>query len=121
MVEDTHVAVLLEEVRGNFKVVGESLAALKTNVDADCKTLNTKVDGIASDVSHLKADVAVLKTDVAVLKTDMADVKARVTRVEHVVNGGARPSVASVSRVSPCTASTHGWPRSPRRRDRVPP
>jgi hypothetical protein len=76
-VEDKYVAVLFEEIGGNFKAFGESLGSL-----------NVKFDAMASDVAVLKTDVAVLKTDVAVLKTDMADVKARVTRVEHVVNGG---------------------------------
>ncbi len=77
--EDVHVAALIEDFRGQFKVFGEALQAQREALQANTATLDRldgKVDGIAADV--------------AVLKVDMADVKDRLTHVERGVNGKAR-------------------------------
>ncbi len=108
--DDTHVAVLIEDLRGQFQVFGEALKVTNEKLDVFAKGTNERFDGLdhkldlaaadvavlktdvavlKTDVAVLKTDVAVLKTDVAVLKTDMSDVKTRVARVEHVVNGGS--------------------------------
>ena len=110
--EDTHVEVILEEVRSQFKAFGEGLQGVRAEIQvlredvADLGTelfhqttvLGGKIDGVAKDVAVLKTDVAVLKTDVAglkmdvaVLKTDMAEVKVRVTGVETRLNGAPPP------------------------------
>lgn len=81
--EDAHVVVLLEEIRGQFKVFGESLSLTR-------ETLGAKIDAVAADVAVLKDDVAVLKDDVGVLKVDVADLKRRMTRVEGHLNGAPK-------------------------------
>src|ERR1700690_2599076 len=85
--DDKHVAALLEDLRGQFKVFGEALQATRTEFGAALQETRVELGGKIDDVA---ADVAGLKTDVAGLKTDRADVKARLTRVEHGLNGGSK-------------------------------
>jgi hypothetical protein len=84
--EDVHVAALIEDFRGQFKVFGEALQAQRETLQAQ----NDKLDQLDTKVDSIAANVAVLKVDVAVLKDDMADVKARLTHVERGVNGKTR-------------------------------
>jgi len=99
-VEDSHVAVLLEEIRGQFKAFGEGLTLAREQLGAKIDAVAADVAALKTDVSVLKTDVSVLKTDVSVLKTDMGDVKHRLARVEKHLNGASPP---------------------PRRRERSPP
>jgi outer membrane murein-binding lipoprotein Lpp len=82
--EDSHVAVLLEDLHSQFKVFGESLQATRDDVQATRDEMHAmraelvaKIDGVADDV--------------AVLKTDVADLKTRMTRVEGHLNGALPP------------------------------
>jgi outer membrane murein-binding lipoprotein Lpp len=79
--DDKLVAVLLEDLRGQFKGFGDAVRATNEKIDTLAQTTNDKFD-----LLDRKFDL--MASDVAVLKTDMAEVKERVTRVEHVVNGG---------------------------------
>lgn len=69
--EDRHVAVILEDLRGQFRVFGEALGSQ-----------NVKLDALARDVADVKVRVAHVETDIA-------DVKVRVAHVEHMVMNGA--------------------------------
>jgi len=80
-----HVAILLEGLKSDFKIFGESLAAVREKGEAtfeevgylreDVNVLKTDVAELKTDVAELKTDVAELKTDVGMLKTDMQTVK----------------------------------------------
>ena len=86
-VEDAHVATLLEEIRGQFKVFGESLHGTQDEVrktqDEVRKTqqevrdtrreLGEKIDGLQERVTHIDDRV-----------THIDD---RVTRIEKTLNG----------------------------------
>lgn len=61
-----YTAVLLEEVRSNFKIFGEELTHVRKK--GDMATLRV-------DMKEVKKDVAMLKGDTAVLKKDMVEVK----------------------------------------------
>ena len=66
-----HVAILLEGLKSDFKIFGESLAAVREKGEATFE----EVGYLREDVNVLKTDVAELKTDVGMLKTDMQTVK----------------------------------------------
>lgn len=78
--EDAHVAVLLEEVRGQFKAFGESLQATNDKID------RLSVD--MSDVKHRLGNVEGRLTDVEGRLTNVED---RLTGVANALNGGSRP------------------------------
>jgi chromosome segregation ATPase len=63
--------VVLEDLRGQFKVFGEGLDAVRADMNEVRKQGNATFEA----VGELKEDVAVLKEDVAVLKGDMQEVK----------------------------------------------
>ena len=58
------VAVLIEDLRSQFKVFGEGLDAVKA-----------KVDSLFDQVGKLTEDVFVIKTDVRIIKADIAEIK----------------------------------------------
>lgn len=64
--DDTHVAVLLEEIRGQFQVFGERLQ-------------NTE--------EKLGAKIEVLQTDVTDVKQRVTGIEQRATRIEDTLNG----------------------------------
>ncbi|MEK7066985.1 MAG: hypothetical protein AAB949_01260 [Patescibacteria group bacterium] len=80
-----YVAILLEDLKSDFKIFGESLTAVREKGDAtfeavgrlqeDVDILKTDVAVLKTDVAELKTDVSILKTDVGVLKSDMQNVK----------------------------------------------
>ena len=114
--EDGDFKVVLEDLRAQFKVFGDSLhltngnvASLRDELRVSHEKIDAKIWVLQADVTELKTDVADLKTDVADLKTDVADlttdvadlttdvadlkidvtdVKKRVTRIESTLNGG---------------------------------
>ena len=98
--------VVLEGIKSDFRVFGESLDGVKSNVDqlkTDFQVFGETLTGVKSkvdvmwnemgrqkenilviktDVAILKTDVAVLKTDVAVLKSDVAILKTDVAELK---------------------------------------
>ena len=77
-----YIAVLLEGLKSDFKVFGESLTAVREKGDATFQ----EVGRLREDVNILKIDVAELKTDVSVLKTDMQAVKIDVAELKTDVS-----------------------------------
>jgi predicted nuclease with TOPRIM domain len=89
---DQDIAVVLEEIRSQFKVFGEALQGTR-------EVLGGKIDGLDSRLSRVEMDVSVLKTDVSSVKNDMTDVKDRLQRVErHLDLNGAPPSTRPLKR-----------------------
>ena len=88
-----YVAILLEGLKSDFKIFGESLAAVREKGEAtfeevgylreDVNVLKTDVAELKTDVAELKTDVAELKTDVGMLKTDMQTVKEEVILIRN--------------------------------------
>jgi predicted phage tail protein len=89
--EDTHVAVLLEDIRGQFKAFGEDLQGVRAQLSREITKVSGELEHMGRDLGRriggVAKDVAILKTDVAVLKTDVADVKIRLTGVENRLTG----------------------------------
>lgn len=80
-IEKDHIAILLEDLRSDFKIFGESLTAVREKGDATFEAvgrLQEDMQIVKTDVAELKTDVSVLKTDVAELKTDVAELKTDV-------------------------------------------
>ena len=75
-------AVILEDIKGDFKVFGESLADVKKKGDATFEA----VGKLQEDVSVLKEDVSVLKEDMGIVKDELGlirnELKAKVSRDE---------------------------------------
>lgn len=79
-----HVTVLLEGLRSDFKVFGESLVAVREKGDATFEA----VGKLQEDVTELKTDVSVLKTDMETVKEELHlirnELKEKVSREEFV-------------------------------------
>ena len=81
-----YVAILLEDLKSDFKAFGESLTAVREKGDATFQ----EVGRLREDVNILKIDVAELKTDVSVLKTDMQAVKEEL----HLIRNDLKEKVS---------------------------
>src|SRR5438445_13386788 len=71
MMEDRHVAVLLEEIRGQFRGFGDKL-----------QDTNDKITVMAGNIAVMDGKIAVMDGKIDQLSVDMVDVKTRLTRVE---------------------------------------
>lgn len=92
------VAVLIEDLRSQFRIFGEKLEALEDkfngrldNVDGKLENLETKVDGIATNqartlerVTSLEITVRNIQTDIAEIKENLKDHSKRLTHMETV-------------------------------------
>jgi hypothetical protein len=87
--EDRHVAVLLEDLRSQFKAFGEDLLGVRAQLTRETTRLSGEIEHVAR---HLGGKIDSVASDVAVLKTDTADMKSRLTRVEERLNGAPPPS-----------------------------
>ena len=80
------VGVLLEDIRGDIKILGEGQMALTERVDK----LDKKFDGMGrmigltwDKISMLAADVSVLKTDVGEMKIMLGGHDKRLVKLEE--------------------------------------
>jgi chromosome segregation ATPase len=83
-------AVVVEQLRGEFKVFGEALGGLRQQmtdgfdeVRGDVAELKHDVTGLKHDVTELKHDVTELKHDVTGLKHDVTELKHDVAELKH--------------------------------------
>ncbi|HEX4512808.1 MAG TPA: hypothetical protein VH054_04705 [Polyangiaceae bacterium] len=81
--DDVHVAALIEDLRGQFKVFGEALQANNDKIDE----LGARLDG---RIDRLDGRIDGLENKVDDLAIDMSDVKKRLGRVERALNGKPR-------------------------------
>jgi len=75
---DREFGVILEDIRSDFKVFGETLLEVKKKGDDTFEVVGELKEDVAilkEDVSILKEDVSILKEDVSILKEDMVFVK----------------------------------------------
>ena len=79
MMEDRHVAVLLEEIRGQFRGFGDKL-----------QDTNDQIAGMAGNIAVMDGKIAIMDGKIDKLTVDMADVKKRLTGVERATNGALR-------------------------------
>jgi chaperonin cofactor prefoldin len=89
--EESHVAILLEDLRIQFKVFGEDLKGTRESLerridglDHRMDGLDHRIDGLDHRIDHVAESLGGKIDDLA---TDMVDVKQRLTRVERVLNG----------------------------------
>lgn len=79
--EDAHVAIVLEDLRSQFKVFGEALEATR-------ESLERQIAGVAEDLERKIAGVArALERQIVGVAVDVADMKVRLARVEVRLNG----------------------------------
>ena len=101
------LSIQFEELRGDFRLAFEGIAALRedmkrgfekaeekaelrfSTLEASAREHSREIRELKTDVAGLKTDVAGLKTDVAGLKTSMARVETRLERVEAKLDGKA--------------------------------
>ncbi|TSC53747.1 MAG: hypothetical protein LiPW39_79 [Parcubacteria group bacterium LiPW_39] len=86
------VGTILEEIKSDFKIFGESLSDVEKKGDAtfeavgklqeDVTTLKDDVSTLKDDVSTLKDDVSTLKDDVSTLKDDVSTLKDDVSTLK---------------------------------------
>jgi predicted nucleic acid-binding Zn finger protein len=105
--EDRHVAILLEEMRGQFKAFGEALQGTNDNIavmgekiavmDGKIAVMDGRIAVMDGKIAVMDGKIAVMDGKIAVmdgkidrLSVDMVDVKTRLTRVERAVTNGAR-------------------------------
>lgn len=59
--DDNKVAVLLEDLRAQFRVFGEGLQLINEKVDSGLKEVKDEIGSLKSDVNGLRAEVSNLK------------------------------------------------------------
>lgn len=101
--EKDYVAVVLEEVRDNFRAFGESLNFVREKGDATFEEvgkmrvdieeikdsqilMQADITILKQDVSVLKQDVVILKQDVSVLKQDVKQINVQLDNIEQEVS-----------------------------------
>jgi chromosome segregation ATPase len=95
--DDTRVAVLLEDLRGQFQAFGDALQGTRESLEQRTDHLEQRIDHVAADlgqrIDRVAADLGQridgLGWKLDALATEMVDVKQRVAGVERVVNGKA--------------------------------
>jgi hypothetical protein len=100
MMEDRHVAVLLEDLHGRFKGFGEALQVTNQKLDAmgtqiaviDTRLngIDKRLDGMDKRLGGVDKRLDGMDKRLGGLAVDMKDVKKRLTRVERATNGAAR-------------------------------
>ena len=76
-ISDNHVAVLLEGLKSDFKIFGESLTAVREKSDATFEA----VGRLQEDVSVLKSDMQTVKEELHLIRNEL---KEKVSREEFV-------------------------------------
>jgi uncharacterized protein YukE len=106
--EDAHVAILLEEMRGHFRVFGEAQQGTRDQVTGLAQSLQEtrdQVTGLAQSLQETRDELGrkidLLSADVAVLKADMADIKPRMARVEQHLGLNGAPKASARKGRSP--------------------
>jgi uncharacterized coiled-coil DUF342 family protein len=101
--EDSHVAVLLEDLRGQFKVFGEALQATREELQVEMRAtrdglraeMHEMREGLRAEMhemrDELRADMHGMRAELVQkidgVAGDVADLKTRMTRVEGCLNG----------------------------------
>jgi hypothetical protein len=75
--DDAHVAVLLEEIRGQFRVFGESL-----------QTTNDKIDRLDQKVDVLGGRLISVEGRLINVEGRLSNVEGRLTNMALALNGG---------------------------------
>jgi hypothetical protein len=104
--DDVHVAALIEDLRGQFKVFGEALQANNDKIDALGERLDGRIDALGARLdgridalgARLDGRIDGLENKVDDLAVDMSDVKKRLGRVERALNGTPRSRAKSSAR-----------------------
>lgn len=72
--KDSYVAVILEEVRDQYKVLREEYGSLKG--------LPAKVDKLIEDMAEVKVDIKIIKAVLKDTNEQVQDHEQRITRLE---------------------------------------
>jgi septal ring factor EnvC (AmiA/AmiB activator) len=78
-------AVVVETLRGDFRVFGEALAGLTTKVDSGFERVDRELTSVRADLSDVKHDLGAVKQDLAGVKDDLAGVKHELGLVKSAV------------------------------------
>lgn len=92
------VAVLIEELRSQFRVFGEGQSALRDKVDTimgmvaknceDIVMLNMRTDGIKTDINKINGKLVQIEEDIRIIKNDIRSIKEDIKtfdkRISHL-------------------------------------
>jgi chromosome segregation ATPase len=70
--------IVLEDLRGQFKVFGESLADVKRDV----KAVKKRVDETFEEVGNIKVEITEIKSDITEIKGEIVEIKKRLDSIE---------------------------------------
>jgi tetrahydromethanopterin S-methyltransferase subunit G len=80
--EDAHVVVVLEEIRGQFKVFGESLRATNDKIDRLAYDMNDRFDGVDSRLSNVEGRLTNVEGRLSNVEGRLSNVEGRLSNVE---------------------------------------
>lgn len=80
--EKDYVAVVLEEVRDNFKVFGESLDFARKKGEATFE----EVGRIRVEIEEIKDTQVLMQSDITVLKQDVKQINVRLGNIENEIS-----------------------------------
>jgi predicted nuclease with TOPRIM domain len=70
--------IVLEDLRGQFKVFGESLDDMKRNL----KAVKKRGDETFEEVGNIKVEITEIKTEITEIKTRLDSIEKRLSRIE---------------------------------------
>ncbi|MCK4386619.1 MAG: hypothetical protein KAV41_00845 [Candidatus Pacebacteria bacterium] len=79
--EKDYVAIILEEVRSNFAVFGETLGGFGDKLEL----VRQKGDATFEEVGRIKGEIIVIKEDIVEIKGEMKEMNNRLDRIESEV------------------------------------
>jgi archaellum component FlaC len=80
--DDNKVAILLEDLRAQFRAFGDGLQLINEKVDHGLKDVKDEIGSLKSDVNNLHSEVNNLHSEVNNLKVEIATLKSD-NRQEH--------------------------------------
>ena len=86
----SEVGVLIEELRREFKVFGESQEFIKDKVNSTWIQTGKNTESITRldiNMSFMKNDMAKMKTDISKLEADVSGINGRIANIETDVSG----------------------------------
>ena len=74
------VAVLIEDLRSQFRAFGEKLSAVSNKVDMTYEEVGRQKE----DISFIKTDIRIIKTDIAEIKETLKGHEKRIAHLETI-------------------------------------
>lgn len=76
-------AIILEDIRSNFKAFGEGLSGLRDDMRSGFKEVHQRLDRVEIDISIIKIDMADVKRTLRVYDDKFPDHEVRISNLEN--------------------------------------